>query len=113
MDSERTKRSHWHDYHEKCIYLITVTVKDRKPLLGVVKGDVNKAWISLSQEGKAVWSEIEALPKRYPQVRVLQHKSCPTMYTWCCMSQSGCRKNFHWAISSPVGRWHAAKPAQP
>lgn len=77
MDSERTKRSHWHDYHEKCIYLITVTVKDRKPLLGVVKGDVNKAWISLSQEGKAVWSEIESLPKRYPQVRVLQHQIMP------------------------------------
>lgn len=77
MDSERTKRSHWHDYHEKCIYLITVTVKDRKPLLGVVKGDVNKAWISLSQEGRAVWREIEALPKRYPQVRVLQHQIMP------------------------------------
>lgn len=77
MDSERTKRSHWHDYHEKCIYLTTVTVKDRKPLLGVVKGDVNKAWISLSQEGKAVWSEIESLPKRYPQVRVLQHQIMP------------------------------------
>lgn len=77
MDSERTKRSHWHDYHEKCIYLITVTVKDRKPLLGVVKGDVNKAWISLSQEGKAVWSGIESLPKRYPQVRVLQHQIMP------------------------------------
>lgn len=46
-------------------------------MLGVVKGDVNKAWISLSQEGKAVWSEIEALPKRYPQVRVLQHQIMP------------------------------------
>lgn len=77
MDRERTKRSHWHDYREKCIYLITVTVKDRKPMLGVVKGDVNKAWISLSQEGRAVWSEIEALPKRYPQVRVLQHQIMP------------------------------------
>ena len=77
MDRERTKRSHWHDYHEKCIYLITVTVKDRKPLLGTVTGDATKAWISLSQEGKAVWSEIESLPKRYPQVRVLQHQIMP------------------------------------
>lgn len=77
MDSERTKRSYWHDYHEKCIYLITVTVKDRKPLLGTVFGDANKAWISLSQEGRAVWREIEALPKRYPQVRVLQHQIMP------------------------------------
>lgn len=42
-----------------------------------MKGDVNKAWISLSQEGKAVWSEIESLPKRHPQVRVLQHQIMP------------------------------------
>lgn len=77
MDSEKTKRSHWHDYHEKCIYLITVIVKDRKPLLGTVTGDATKAWISLSQEGKAVWREIESLPKRYPQVRVLQHQIMP------------------------------------
>ena len=40
-------------------------------------GDANKVWIRLSQEGKAVWSEIEALPKRYPQVRVLQHQIMP------------------------------------
>ena len=77
MDSEKTKRSHWHDYHEKCIYLITVTVKDRKPLLGTVLDDANKAWISLSQEGRAVWREIEALPKHYPKVRVLQHQIMP------------------------------------
>ena len=77
MDSERTKRSHWHDYHEKCIYLVTVSIKDRLPRLGSVAGGTNKAWISLSQEGKAVWSEIEALPKRYPQVRVIQHQIMP------------------------------------
>ena len=77
MDSERTKRSHWHDYHEKCIYLITVTVKDRKPLFGTVTGDATKAWIRLSQEWKDVWREIESLPKRYPQMRVLQHQNMP------------------------------------
>lgn len=77
ISEDKRKRSHWHDYHEKCIYLITVTVKDRKPLLGTVMGDANKAWIRLSQEGKTVWNEIEALPKRYPQVRVLQHQIMP------------------------------------
>lgn len=77
MDRERTKLSHWHDYREKCIYLVTVSVKDRRPLLGSVMGDANKAWIRFSQEGKAVWSEIEALPKHYPKVRVLQHQIMP------------------------------------
>ena len=74
---DKQKRSHWHDYHEKCIYLVTVSVKDRRPLLGTVMGDANKALIRLSQEGKAVWSEIEALPRHYPQVRVLQHQIMP------------------------------------
>ncbi len=77
MDRERTKRSHWHDNHDRCIYLITVAVKDRRQLLGTVTGDATKAWISLSQEGKAVWREFESLPKRYPQVRVLQHQIMP------------------------------------
>lgn len=56
---------------------MTVSIKDRRPRLGSVAGGTNKAWISLSQEGRAVWSEIESLPKRYPQVRVLQHQIMP------------------------------------
>ena len=77
ISEDKRKRSHWHDYHERCIYLVTVSVKDRRPRLGSVVGDTDKAWISLSAEGKVVWNEIEALPKHYPQVHVLQHQIRP------------------------------------
>lgn len=77
ISDDRHKRSLWHDYHDRCIYLVTVSIMDRRPRLGSVAGGTNKAWISLSQEGRAVWSEIESLSKRYPQVRVLQHQIMP------------------------------------
>lgn len=77
MENTRLKRSNWHDYHEPCIYLITVTTVDREPLLGQVEGDAIKARIRLSAIGWAVWKEIEAIPKRYTQVRVMQHQIMP------------------------------------
>ena len=77
MNDTRTKRCYAHDYHEPCIYLVTVTVEGRRPLLGEVVGDASKAWIRLSDEGRAVWREIEAIPQRYPQVKVLQHQIMP------------------------------------
>lgn len=73
----KLKRSHWHDYHEPCIYLVTVTTVDREPLLGQVEGDDVKVRIKLSTIGKAVWREIEKIPERYPQVKVMQHQIMP------------------------------------
>ncbi len=82
MDSKaatdsRLKRCYDHDYHERCIYLVTVTVDGRQPLLGRVEGTVEKAWIVLSETGRAVWREIEQIPARWPQVKVLQHQIMP------------------------------------
>ncbi|MGX8712369.1 MAG: hypothetical protein ACSW8I_01625 [bacterium] len=73
----KLKRSHWHDYHEPCIYLVTVTTVDRDPLLGQVEGDALKARIKLSDIGRAVWREIEKIPERHPQVMVMQHQIMP------------------------------------
>lgn len=73
----KLKRSHWHDYYEPCIYLVTVTTVNREPLLGQVEGDAVKARIKLSAIGNAVWREIEAIPQRYPQVKVMQHQIMP------------------------------------
>lgn len=73
----KQKRSKWHDYHEPCIYLVTVTTADREPLLGQVEGDAASARIRLSTIGKAVWHEIESIPQRYPQVKVMQHQIMP------------------------------------
>ncbi len=73
----KLKRSNWHDYHEPCIYLVTVTTVDREPLLGQVEGDTVKARIRLNPIGWEVWKEIEKIPKRYPQVKVMQHQIMP------------------------------------
>lgn len=73
----KLKRSHWHDYHEPCIYLVTVTTVDRDPLLGQVEGDALKARIKLSDIGRAVWREIEKIPERHPKVMVMQHQIMP------------------------------------
>lgn len=77
MPEDRIKRCYEHDYHERCIYLVTVATDDRQPLLGRVVGDTQKAWIEFSPVGKAVWKETEALPQRFPQVKVLQHQIMP------------------------------------
>ena len=77
MSDEKLKRCYEHDYHERCIYLVTVTVEGRQPLLGRVEGTAEKAWIVLSETGRAVWREIGQIPVRWPQVRVLQHQIMP------------------------------------
>lgn len=89
ISDDRHKRSLWHDYHERCIYLVAVSIKDRRPRLGTVAGDTNKAWISLSAEGKAVWREIEALPNATRRCVCSNTRLCLTMCSWCCMSPKG------------------------
>lgn len=76
-DNPKIQRCQLHDYHEPCIYHITVTTVDRKPLLGQVAGDVQVAKIVLTELGMAVRYEINMLPKRYPQTQVLQYIVMP------------------------------------
>ncbi len=76
-DNPKMQRCRIHDYREPCIYLITVTTEGRKPLMGQVTGDVQVAKVILTELGKAVRYEINTLPKRYPQVQVLQYIVMP------------------------------------
>lgn len=76
-DNPKIQRCQLHDYHEPCIYHITVTTVDRKPLLGQVAGDVQVAKVVLTELGMAVRYEINMLPKRYPQTQVLQYIVMP------------------------------------
>lgn len=68
------RRSAWHDYCNPCIYMLTLVVQDRKPLLGELCGpDDNHsiAWVKkspLGQEVKKIWNNI---PNYYPQVKLL------------------------------------------
>lgn len=76
-DNPKIQRCKLHDYREPCIYHITVTTVDRKPLLGQVTGDVQVAKVVLTELGMAVRYEINMLPRRYPQIQVLQYIVMP------------------------------------
>ena len=67
----KLKRSFSHDYHAPSIYLVTVTVVDRKPVLCAVEGSVEAPKVKLTEVGKAVKQEIFVIEKRYPQVKLL------------------------------------------
>lgn len=69
--STKLNRSFTHDYHSPHIYLITVTVVDREPVLSAVSGTVEQPIVELTEVGKAVKREIFAIEKRHPQVKVL------------------------------------------
>ncbi len=76
-DNQQTFRSHTHDYKSPCIYMLTVTVEGRRPLLGKVSGDVQTAHIELTPLGEDVRHELYALCDRYPQLRLLQYQVMP------------------------------------
>ena len=76
-DNPKIQRCKLHDYREPCIYLLTVTVEGRKPLLGKLEGDVYTAHIELTPLGEDVRHELYALCDRYPQLRLLQYQIMP------------------------------------
>lgn len=75
------KRRHdRHDYQSPCIYMITLIIKGRRPLLGTVSDpddDTPQPWFSPSPLGNRIaqcWREI---PQFYPQVRLLALQLMP------------------------------------
>lgn len=72
--SSMLRRSPWHDYCEPCIYMITLVIEGRKPILGTLSDcDENhsKPWVRLSLQGIAVKDAWHELGKFHPQVRSL------------------------------------------
>lgn len=74
------RRMEEHDYLSRSIYMITMTVADRKPLLGSVRwtaADGSDAHLEASMLGAEVercWYEI---PEHYPEVKVLAFQLMP------------------------------------
>lgn len=65
------------DYKGRGIYMLTLVVRDRQPLLGTLAGDTENAYIDLSDLGKAVNTEVEGIPSHFPQIRVLGKQVMP------------------------------------
>lgn len=74
------RRCAWHDYCSPCIYMLTLVVQDRKPLLGeLCSPDDNHsiAWVKkspLGMEVKRAWINI---PNHYPQIKLLSLSIMP------------------------------------
>lgn len=73
-----------HDYGSRCIYLITMTTEERKPLFGQLRGDADAPegaadapYIELSELGKAVKACWKAIEMHHKEVRVLAIKVMP------------------------------------
>lgn len=61
-----------HDYHGRCIYMITLVVERRRPLLGTVTGNgtTQTAVFSPTPLGKAVIEALHDIPQFYPDIDI-------------------------------------------
>ncbi|MBQ7691142.1 MAG: transposase [Muribaculaceae bacterium] len=74
------RRRAGHDYRGRCIYMVTLCVDGRRPVLGELRGpdaEHNAAWVRLSPLGERVGQCWHAIPGHYPQVRVLALQLMP------------------------------------
>ena len=78
------RRSDVNDYHGRHIYLVTLAVEGRRPLLGQVvgnplaaEGSADAPRIELSALGGAVFDCWQQIPERYPEVEILALQIMP------------------------------------
>lgn len=65
------RRGQWHNYSAPGLYMITLVVNDRKPLLGTLIENNGQAYIDHSQLGKTIINEeINKISHFYPMVEV-------------------------------------------
>ena len=75
------KRRHdHHDYQSPCIYMITLAIKGRQPLLGAVCGPDDshpQPWFNPTSLGECIATCWREIPRFYPQVRLLALQLMP------------------------------------
>ena len=104
-----TRRRDGHDYEARQMYLITITVEGRRPLLGRVVGNpeaeegaAEAPHIELSPLGKAVEQDWMASATTTPKWRSSRCRSCPTIFIASSSSRSACHNT--WVMSSKASR---------
>ena len=63
-----------HDYCGVAIYMVTLCVKGRKPLLGALRAPDEchpTPWVAATPLGERIQAEWQGIPRYYPQIRVL------------------------------------------
>ena len=71
------RRAACHDYRARRMYMITLCVEGRRPLLGQLTGGVEAAHVELTALGEAVAQVWESIPNHHPGVEVLALQLMP------------------------------------
>lgn len=68
-----------HDYKGRCIYMITLAVRERQPLLGHItgNGETEPAVMQPSPLGLAVAQALKKIPQFYPSIEIWTHQLMP------------------------------------
>ena len=68
-----------HDYQGRCIYMITLVVKERLPLLGTLmgNGETEPAFVEPSPLGRAVMQSLVNIPQYYPEIAIWTFQLMP------------------------------------
>lgn len=75
------RRAPWHDYHSKCIYMITINQSPGLPPFSLLSGNpAMREWkprAVLSSAGEIIASEISAIRSHFPEVKILRRVIMP------------------------------------
>lgn len=68
-----------HDYQSRCVYMITLVVKERRPLLGTLTGDgeTTPAIVEPTALGQAVIQNLVNIPQFYPEIDIWTFQLMP------------------------------------
>ncbi len=74
------RRRNNHNYHSRCIYMITIVAENRRPLLGSLKGEDcshHEPWIMNTTLGDKITTCWAAISNKYPEIKSLAFQVMP------------------------------------
>lgn len=73
------RRAPWHDYHARCIYMVTANKHAGAPTFGhlIIPEDLTRAYIDPSTAGKIIIDAIRDTPSHNPEIRILEFGLMP------------------------------------
>ncbi len=71
------RRASWHDYHSRCMYMVTFNKSAAAPLFSDIKLEGKEAVLTLTPFGKIVEEEIIGTPLHNPQVSIIAQVVMP------------------------------------
>lgn len=68
-----------HDYQARCIYMVTLVVKERQPILCSItgNGETEPVTVHLPPLGQAVLQSLDNIPNYYPEIEIWTHQLMP------------------------------------